>query len=89
MFYEITMIQRLVRFLGYPTYSLTVTLASILVFTGHRRARQQALRGPAAGSCRSCSCVLAAITLFYEFGLDDLTESLLDQSLVGPGHRRR
>ncbi len=34
MFFEITMIQRLVRFLGYPTYSLTVTLASILVFTG-------------------------------------------------------
>ena len=34
MFFEITMIQRLVLFLGYPTYSLTVTLASILLFTG-------------------------------------------------------
>ncbi len=34
MFFEITMIQRLVLFLGYPTYSLTVTLASILVSTG-------------------------------------------------------
>ncbi len=32
--FEITMIQRLVLFLGYPTYSLTVTLASLLVFTG-------------------------------------------------------
>ena len=37
MFFEITMIQRLVRFLGYPTYSLTVTLASILVFSGSAR----------------------------------------------------
>ena len=47
MFFEITMIQRLVRFLGYPTYSLTVTLASMLVFTGHRRAAQQPV------ACRS------------------------------------
>ncbi len=31
---EITMIQRLVQFLGYPTYSLTVTLATLLVSTG-------------------------------------------------------
>ena len=34
LFFEITLIQRLTLFLGYPTYSLTVTLASILVFTG-------------------------------------------------------
>jgi len=34
MFFEITMIQRLVQFLGYPTYSLTVTLAAILLSTG-------------------------------------------------------
>ena len=32
------MIQRLVRFLGYPTYSLTVTLAAILALD-RRRAR--------------------------------------------------
>ena len=34
MFYEIVLIQKLVLFLGYPTYSLTVTLMSLLVFTG-------------------------------------------------------
>jgi hypothetical protein len=34
LFFEITLIQRLTLFLGYPTYSLTVTLASLLVFTG-------------------------------------------------------
>ena len=33
--------------------------------------------------------MLAVITLFYEFGLDNLTDSLLDQSLVRPGRRRR
>ena len=52
MFFEITLIQRLTLFLGYPTYSLTVTLASILIFTGvgallsgrhkHRRAHPAA-----------------------------------------------
>ena len=39
MFFEITMIQRLVQFLGYPTYSLTVTLATLLVVDRDRRAR--------------------------------------------------
>jgi hypothetical protein len=34
MFFEITLIQRLILFLGFPTYSLTVTLASLLIFTG-------------------------------------------------------
>ncbi len=34
IFFEVTLIQRLTLFLGYPTYSLTVTLMSILIFTG-------------------------------------------------------
>ena len=82
MFFEITMIQRLVRFLGYPTYSLTVTLASILVFTGIGALIEQAVRRPPLAACRSCSRVLVVITLFYEIGLDNLTDSLLDQSLA-------
>jgi hypothetical protein len=34
MFLEVTLIQRLTLFLGYPTYSLTVTLFALLVSTG-------------------------------------------------------
>ncbi len=81
MFFEITMIQRFVRFLGYPTYSLTVTLASILVFTGigalvsKRFADRRWLMPVLLG-------VLVVITLFYEMGLDNLTDSLLDESLA-------
>jgi hypothetical protein len=81
MFYEITMIQRLVRFLGYPTYSLTVTLASILVFTGlgaltsKRLARHRALMPVLL-------VALLVITVFYETVLDDLTTSLLDRSFA-------
>ena len=48
MFFEITLIQRLMLFLGYPTYSLTVTLASILVFTGVGALLSRALRSPPA-----------------------------------------
>lgn len=81
MFFEITMIQRLVRFLGYPTYSLTVTLASILIFTGlgalvsKRFANQRRLMPVLIGA-------LAVITLFYQFGLDNITESLLSEGLA-------
>ena len=76
MFFEITLIQRLTLFLGYPTYSLTVTLASILIFTGvgallsgrhkHRPRVVQALLG-----------VIVALTLFYQFALPPLTNGLL------------
>jgi hypothetical protein len=69
-----------VRFLGYPTYSLTVTLASILVFTGIGAlvSKRFAHRG---WLMPVLLAVLAIITLFYEFGLDNLTDSLLDESL--------
>ena len=33
MFFEVSLIQQLTLFLGYPTYSLTVTLFALLVFT--------------------------------------------------------
>ncbi len=34
MFFEIPLIQKLTLYLGYPTYSLTVTLMAILIFSG-------------------------------------------------------
>ena len=55
MFFEITLIQRLTLFLGYPTYSLTVTLASILIFTGVGALLSESAQAPAARSCRRCS----------------------------------
>jgi hypothetical protein len=76
MFFEITMIQRLTRFLGYPTYSLTVTLAAILVSTGVGAL----LSGRVAGRERSVMPVLvvalAALTCFYQFALDGITDDL-------------
>ena len=81
MFFEITMIQRLVQFLGYPTYSLTVTLATLLVSTGvgALASRRLALRTRTAVPI--VLAVVAALTLFYEFALP----SILDGSLLSKG----
>jgi len=82
MFFEITMIQRLVLFLGYPTYSLTVTLASILVFAGIGALLSRRLAAlPTWTPLPAVLVVLAGLTLFYRFGLDSLTDSLQSASL--------
>ena len=47
MFFEVTLMQLLNLFLGYPTYALTVTLMSLLVFTGARALSQPEVREPA------------------------------------------
>ncbi len=77
MLYEITMIQRLTEYLGFPTYSLTVTLASILVFTGlgallsNRFADQpRAVLGPLLGT-------LVLLTILYRVALTPLTDATL------------
>ncbi len=77
MFFEITLIQRLVLFLGYPTYSLTVTLAAILLSTGVGAllsARYQLRAGRAAWVLLGA---LALLDAFYLFGLTPLTDALL------------
>jgi hypothetical protein len=80
IFFEITLMQMLNLFLGYPTYSLTIVLMSLLVFTGvgallsskvtnHRRAVPALFAG------------VVALCLFYLVGLTPLTNSLLDLAL--------
>jgi hypothetical protein len=81
IFFEITMIQRLVLYLGYPTYSLTVTLASLLVFSGIGSLLSQRL-APSAGTVVAVVfVVLAALSAFYAWGLDPLMDATLDQGL--------
>jgi len=76
IFFEVTLIQLLNLFLGYPTYSLTVTLMSLLIFTGvgaflsgRRRQRPNTVPVLLAG--------ITALTLFYLFGLTPMTDALL------------
>jgi hypothetical protein len=83
MFFEITLIQRLTLFLGNPTYSLTVTLASILIFTGagaflSGRYQQGTKRvGP------PLLAAIAVLTVFYQFGLPPMTDAFLGWPLAG------
>ena len=76
IFFEVTLIQLLNLFLGYPTYSLTVTLMSLLIFTGvgaylsgRRRQRRNTVPLLLVG--------ITALTVFYLFGLTPMTDALL------------
>lgn len=81
MFFEISLIQRLTLFLGYPTYSLTVTLCALLISTalgalwgGRGRVRPSRLL-PALLGC------LALLVVFYRFGLPPLIEHWIGSAL--------
>jgi MFS family permease len=70
-----------VRFLGYPTYSLTVTLASILVFSGLGALLSKRFSLRPGRALPGLFAVLFALTLFYVFALDGVTDSLLTSAL--------
>ena len=83
MFFEVTMIQRLVQFLGYPTYSLTVTLAAILLSTGVGALLSKPLGARTRRAVPILLAILAALTLFYELALPSiLTGGLLSTGLA-------
>jgi hypothetical protein len=81
MFFEVTMIQRLTRFLGYPTYSLTVTLASILVSTGVGALVSKRLAQRLGSPMPFVLAVLALLTVFYQYGFDGLNNGMLSSPL--------
>lgn len=81
MLFEITLIQKLVLFLGFPTYSLTVTLASLLVFTGIGALLSDRLPKDVRRAVPFILAVLVAITCFYQFALPAIEDSLITSSL--------
>jgi spermidine synthase len=82
MFFEICLIQKLTLFLGYPTYTLTVTLFALLIFSGlgsyatdwYVEARDRMLPMLVGA--------LLLLTLFYQFGLDVLMNALVGWGLA-------
>ena len=81
IFFEITLMQLLNLFLGFPTYSLTITLMALLVFTGSVRwpvneSRQRRRAIPIL------LLVLAGLCLFYLLGLTSMTNALLGLPLA-------
>ncbi len=77
MLFEITMIQRLVGYLGYPSYSLTVTLASILIFTGIGALWSTRFSARPTRALPVLLAALALLTLLYRFALGPLTDATL------------
>ena len=83
IFFEITLIQRLTLFLGYPTYSLTVTLASILIFTGVGAFLSSRSMDRPSRVVAVLFVAIVALTIFYQFGLPLMTDALLGWPLAG------
>jgi hypothetical protein len=81
MFFEITLIQRLILFLGYPTYSLTVTLASLLVFTGVGALLSARFKGHVEQVTKVLAAAVVLLGLAYLFLLPMLTDALLSTGL--------
>jgi FtsH-binding integral membrane protein len=81
IFFEITLMQLLNLFLGFPTYSLTITLMSLLVFTGLGALASQRVKRRTQ-AIPALLVVLGALTLFYLLGLTPLTNALLGAPLA-------
>ena len=72
MFLEISLIQRLTLLLGYPTYSLAVTLMTILLATGLGAAASERW----SGRTPALFAGVVACAAFYTWGLPPLVASL-------------
>ncbi len=74
MFFEVTLIQRFTLFLGYPTYSLTVTLFSLLIFTGLGSLFSARYDGYRDRAVLTLLTVIVVMTLLYQFALGPVIE---------------
>jgi hypothetical protein len=82
MLFEIALIQKLTLFLGYPTYSLTVTLMALLVSTG----LGALVLGPRAergdGVLRAVAVALVLLTAYYAFGVGYVVDAFVGAPLA-------
>lgn len=74
MFIEVCLIQRLTLFLGYPTYSLTVTLFSLLISTGIGSLLSERYGDERNRTLAGLLGVLVVLVVFYRFGLTPLVD---------------
>lgn len=77
MFIEVCLIQMFTLFLGYPTYSLSVTLFAILVFSGLGSLASARYTGRRNRTLLQLGGVLALLVVFYRSGLPFLIEELV------------
>jgi hypothetical protein len=78
---EISMIQRFVLFLGYPTYSLTVVLLSLLVSTGAGSLASERVRGALARALPARLAALCVLVAAWLAGAPGVFDALLGAPL--------
>jgi len=81
MFFEIALIQKLTLFLGYPTYTLTVTLFALLVFSGLGSLATERYADARNRALPVLVAILLGLTLFYAVGLERVVAALIGQPL--------
>ncbi len=74
--FEITLIQKLVLFLGYPTYSLTISLSSLLIFVGIGAYFSGRWVNKTDRLIAWLTGALTILTAYYLFGLQPTTDAL-------------
>lgn len=77
MFLEVSLMQKLVLFLGFPTYSLTVTLFALLVFSGLGSLASERYGASPARALPQLVATLAAVVALWIFVLPHATDLLL------------
>ncbi len=77
MFFEVCLIQKLTLFIGYPTYSLTVTLMSILTFAGFGSMLSERYSRYGGRAIVVLFLVLLSTTLLFLFAATPLVKSLI------------
>jgi len=82
MLFEISLMQRFVLFLGHPTYSLSVTLASLLISLGIGSFQSRRFIGRETLALPAGVLLLALLAAFYTLGLPGLQAALLERSLA-------
>ncbi len=82
IFIEISFIQKFVLFLGYPTYSLTVVLASLLVSSGIGSFLTSRMDTPPARRLPWVMAGLTIVSLLYLVGIPPLFQAFLGEALA-------
>ena len=82
MFLEISLIQRLTLFLGYPTYSLTITLFAILLSTGCGSLLSERWAAQPRRAMSGLAVILITLVVFYELALDPIVDVAVGEPLA-------
>jgi len=82
IFIEISFIQKFVLFLGYPTYSLTVVLFSLLTYSGIGSAITGRMKRPPEKRFVPLFIALAIVSLMYLFVLPSVFDAFLGSAFA-------